>query len=111
MSSSLPSQPSSYLPTESKKSIPQKRQKLTIKFNKPTRNINGIVTVSEHPFVLKIPLHEVPLNYAITRDHNSRASKRKRVSYEELQDTDEEFLEDFGGDNDKKPLLKKSKKK
>lgn len=112
LSSLFPSQPSSYLPTEeSKKSIPRKRQKLTIKFNKPPRNINGIVTVSEHPFVLKIPLHEVPLNYAITRDHNSRASKRKRVSYEELQDTDEEFLEDFGGDNDKKPFLKKSKKK
>lgn len=61
-----------------------------------------ITVTAEDPFLIQIPLKGVPLIEGLPRFRaSSRTPKRKRPTYQELQDTDsDDFVTDSGDDDD-----------
>lgn len=77
-----------------------------------SRDQNLVTLKSENPFVLTVKTRGMPYHEGIPVNRISRAPKRKRPKYQELEDTDSDDLMDTDEeDNDKKRRIKKVVKK
>ena len=99
------------LPTTSKPKPAPKPSLVSSPREQPRRSIGvGVSIISEYPFKIRIPLRGVPLHEGgLPRFRASiRTPKRERPSYQELDDTDSDFLAD--SDDEKTKIVKKKKK-